>query len=55
MMTETKPGFVEIDEQETNANVLPPRQRSMGEGEGFDLEFEFGEDDMKERESSGES
>lgn len=54
-MTETKPGFVEV-EKEQYANVLPPQQWSMGEGEeGFDLEIGFGEDDMKERESSGES
>jgi hypothetical protein len=52
----TKPGFVEVEEKETNVNVLLPQQQSMGEGEGgFDLEFGFGEDDMKKRESSGES
>lgn len=55
-MTETKPGFVEVEEEKQKTNVLPPQQWSMGEGgEGFDLEFGFGEDDMKERESSGES
>jgi hypothetical protein len=53
-MTETKPGFVEIDEQETNANVLPPRQRSMGEGEGFDLEYEGERVQRRKLEVSGE-
>lgn len=55
-MTETKPGFVEVEKKKQCANVVPPQRWSMGEGgEEFDLEFGFGEDDMKKRKSSGES
>lgn len=51
-----KAGLVEV-EKKKQARICFLLNSSLwekGKG-GFDLEFGFGEDDMKERESSGES